>query len=312
MHYIGLMSGTSVDGIDAVVVAIDGPGSMRILANHNHPYPATLRAQIQDLTSPTSNIARAGREIERVAELDMALGELFADAANCVLAKSSLHAGQIRAIGSHGQTLRHGPRAAHPYSLQIANPSMIAERTGITTVADFRARDMAAGGQGAPLVPAFHQWLFQRPGVARVIINIGGIANITYLPPAAHIPVIGFDTGPGNTLLDQWIDKHQGQHFDRDGNWAASGKLNEPLLTSMLSDLYFSLSPPKSTGREYFHLAWLSRYLDVGPALPAADVQASLAALTTHSLARAFVNASFNFSITTKFLIYESIIIKLK
>ena len=288
MHYIGLMSGTSADGIDAVVVTIDGPGSMRVLASHSYPYPATTRAQIQDLMSATPNIPQKhGSEIERAAELDMALGELFADAANCVLEKSSLHAGQIRAIGSHGQTLRHGPRAAHPYSVQIANPSMIAERTGITTVADFRTRDMAAGGQGAPLVPAFHQWLFQRPDVARVIINIGGIANITYLPHVAHIPVVGFDTGPGNTLLDQWIDQHQGQSFDRDGNWAASGKISESLLANMLNDPYFSLVPPKSTGREYFHLTWLRRYLDTCTGLPAADVQASLAALTTHSLTRA-------------------------
>lgn len=287
MHYIGLMSGTSVDGIDAVVVAMDGPGGIRILAHHSHPYPPILRAQIQGLTSTTLNTARDGSEIERAAELDMALGELFADAANCVLAKSSLQAGQIRAIGSHGQTLRHGPRAARPYSLQIANPSMIAERTGITTVADFRARDMAAGGQGAPLVPAFHQWLFQRPDVARVIINIGGIANITYLPQAAHLPITGFDTGPGNTLLDQWIDQHQGHTYDRDGAWAASGNVNEPLLTSMLNDPYFSLAPPKSTGREYFHLTWLGRYLATCARLPTADVQASLAALTIHSLTRA-------------------------
>ena len=288
MHYIGLMSGTSADGIDAVVVAIDGPGNIRVLASHNHPYPGTIRAQIQGLISATPSTTREhGSEIERAAELDMALGELFADAANRVLEKSSLHAGQIRAIGSHGQTLRHGPRATHPYSLQIANPSMIAERTGITTVADFRARDMAAGGQGAPLVPAFHQWLFQRPDVARVIINIGGIANITYLPQVAHLPVIGFDTGPGNTLLDQWIDKHQGQHFDHDGNWAASGKVSEQLLANMLNDPYFSMVAPKSTGREYFHLPWLSRYLATYTGLAAADVQASLAALTTRSLAQA-------------------------
>ena len=288
MHYIGLMSGTSADGIDAVVVAIDGPGSLRVLASHNHPYPAPIRAQILDLTSITADAARTdGSEIERAAELDMALGELFADAANRVLAKSGLPAGQIRAIGSHGQTLRHGPRALHPYSLQIANPSMIAERTGITTVADFRARDMAAGGQGAPLVPAFHQWLFQRPAVARVIINIGGIANITYLPQAVHLPVTGFDTGPGNTLLDQWINKHQGHPFDRDGKWGASGNVSEPLLSIMLRDPYFSLAPPKSTGREYFHLPWLYRYLDACVGLSAADVQASLAALTTHSLAQA-------------------------
>lgn len=286
MYYIGLMSGTSVDGIDAVLVAIDGPGQIRLLATHQHPYPPDVRAQIQSLTSAVPGNGNSS-ELERAGELDMALGGLFADAANRVREKTSLHISDIRAIGSHGQTLRHRPRAAHPFTIQIANPSMIAERTGITTVADFRPRDMAAGGQGAPLVPAFHHWLFHRPGCARVVVNIGGIANITYLPKTPSTPIIGFDTGPGNTLLDQWIEKHQGNHYDRDGEWAASGNISAPLLTRLLNDPYFAEAPPKSTGREHFNLVWLEQHLRATAPLSAVDVQASLVELTVSTIALA-------------------------
>lgn len=279
------MSGTSVDGIDAALVAIDGPGQIRLLATHQHPYPPDVRAQIQSLTLAESREEDShSSELERAGELDMVLGRLFADAANRVREKTSLNASDIRAIGSHGQTLRHRPRAAHPFTIQIANPSMVAEHTGITTVADFRPRDMAAGGQGAPLVPAFHHWLFHRPGSARVVVNIGGIANITYLPKMPSTPVIGFDTGPGNTLLDQWIEKHQGSHYDRDGEWAASGNISAPLLTHLLSDPYFSEAPPKSTGREHFNLVWLGQHLRAVANLSAVDVQASLAELTVSAI----------------------------
>ena len=288
MHYIGLMSGTSVDGIDAALVTIDEPGQLHLLATYQHPYPPDIRAQIQCLC-----IAQCGNgnpnynELEHVGELDMALGRLFAEAANHVRRQASLEPGDIRAIGSHGQTLRHRPRADHPFTLQIANPSVIAQVTGITTVGDFRARDMAAGGQGAPLVPAFHRWLFQRTGSARAIVNIGGIANITYLPKALSMPVIGFDTGPGNTLLDQWIEKHQGNQYDSNGEWAAAGKVNTQLLSNLLSDPYFAETPPKSTGREHFNLAWLDQHLcNMGP-LAAADVQSSLAELTVGSITQA-------------------------
>jgi anhydro-N-acetylmuramic acid kinase len=217
----------------------------------------------------------------------MVLSELFADAANQVRAKTSLATHDIRAIGSHGQTLRHRPRAAHPFTLQIANPSLIAERTGVTTVGDFRPRDMAAGGEGAPLVPAFHRWLFHRPDSARVVANIGGIANITYLPKISSAPVIGFDTGPGNTLLDLWVEKHLGHHYDRDGEWAASGSIHSALLVNLLNDPYFAEAPPKSTGREYFNLNWLNRYLRACASLPAVDVQTSLVELTAGSITRA-------------------------
>lgn len=287
MHYIGLMSGTSVDGIDAVLVAIDGPGQIRLLASHQHPYPPEVRAQIQALSSVETGGGDAGdNPLERAAELDMRLGTLFADAANQVRGKTSLGAGDIRAIGSHGQTLRHRPRATHPFTIQIANPSMIAEASGITTVADFRPRDMAAGGQGAPLVPAFHHWMFHRPGSARVIVNIGGIANVTYLPKTATAPVIGFDTGPGNTLLDHWIERHQGSQYDRNGAWAASGRINAPLLADLLRDPYFAQAPPKSTGREHFNPPWLNQRLPARP-LPAEDVQATLAELTVSAITQA-------------------------
>ena len=285
MYYIGLMSGTSIDGIDAVLIAAGEHGRFRLLASHNHPYPTEVRAEIQSLTSGTGQ-KQDGNELDRAMELDMLVGRLFADAANVVLEKSGLRRDQVRAIGSHGQTLRHGPGAIHPYTLQIANPSMIAERTGITTVADFRARDMAAGGQGAPLVPAFHQWLFHQDNRNRVIVNIGGIANITYLPGNDSLPVTGFDTGPGNTLLDQWIEKKLSRHYDRDGEWAASGQASETLLAELLGDAYFALTPPKSTGREHFNLSWLqSRLNKLHPAPSAVDVQASLAELTARSIA---------------------------
>ena len=279
------MSGTSVDGIDAALVAIDGPGQIRLLATHQHPYPPEVRAQIVSLTLAVSGEGDPhSSELERAGELDMVLGRLFADAANRVRQKTALHTSDIHAIGSHGQTLRHRPRAAHPFTIQIANPSVIAEHTGITTVADFRARDIAAGGQGAPLVPAFHHWLFHRPGSARVIVNIGGIANVTYLPKMPSMPVIGFDTGPGNTLLDQWIEKHQGSHYDLDGKWAASGNISGPLLANLLDDPYFAEAPPKSTGREHFNLAWLNHYLRATANLSAVDVQASLAELTVSAI----------------------------
>ena len=281
------MSGTSADGIDAALVAIDGPGKIRLLATHQHPYPPSVRAEILCLTvAGSSNPPPGASELERAGELDMVLGRLFADAANVVREKTALPVSDIRAIGSHGQTLRHRPRATHPFTLQIANPSMIAEGTGITTVADFRSRDMAAGGQGAPLVPAFHHWLFHQSGTARAVVNIGGIANITYLPKNPATPVIGFDTGPGNTLLDQWIEQHQGNHYDLDGAWAASGRPHAPLLTRLLREPYFALSPPKSTGREQFNLTWLLPTLQ-GPApISPVDVQASLVELTVSTIAQ--------------------------
>ncbi len=278
MHlYIGLMSGTSVDGIDAALVAIDAAGPPRLLATHQHALPNDVRAEIQALMQP------GGNEIEREGELDMQLGKLFADAARELLRISGKQAREIRAIGSHGQTIRHRPRAAHPFTRQIGNPSVIAERAGITTVADFRARDMAVGGEGAPLVPAFHLAVFSKPGMDRVIVNIGGIANITWLPGTASEAVSGFDTGPGNTLLDYWAQRHLQQPCDRDGAWAAEGRVLDSLLAKFLNEPYFSRPAPKSTGRELFNAGWL--HAKLGGAESAADVQATLAELTVRSIA---------------------------
>lgn len=278
MHYIGLMSGTSVDGIDAALVSIPASGQLALLATHQHPFPVAVRAAIQALMQPGPN------EIEREGELDVQLGRLFAEATHALLAKSGVSASGIRAIGSHGQTIRHRPHAAHPFTRQIGNPSVIAEDTGITTVADFRARDLAAGGEGAPLVPAFHQWLFRKPGVNRAIVNIGGVANITWLPGTENSAVLGFDTGPGNTLLDQWIARHRNEPYDRDGAWAASGRVQKDLLAQLMTDEYFTKAPPKSTGREHFNLTWLEQQL-AGNLAPE-DIQATLAELTAASIAR--------------------------
>lgn len=284
MHYIGLMSGTSVDGIDAVLVSISADGKPVLIASHAHPIPPAMRGEIQALMRAGAN------EIERLGELDMALGGLFAEAANAVIQQAGLDKKNIRAIGSHGQTLRHRPRAAHPFTLQIGNPSVIAERTGITTVADFRARDIAAGGQGAPLVPAFHRRMFHSTRRNRVILNIGGIANVTYLPADASQPVSGFDTGPGNTLLDQWMGHHNARDCDDAGQWAASGKSSKALLEQLLTDPYFAASPPKSTGREHFHLDWLNaRLLKLSPAPTAVDVQATLVQLSALTIAQAVI-----------------------
>ena len=281
MHYIGLISGTSVDAVDAALISLPANGKFTLVATHAHPIPAAIRDEIQALMHTGAD------EIDRFGELDMALGELFAEAANAVMVQAGIGKKDIHAIGSHGQTLRHRPRAAHPFTLQIADPSVIAERTGITTVADFRARDMAAGGEGAPLVPAFHRHVLYSPKQNRAIINIGGIANVTYLPADAALPVSGFDTGPGNTLLDQWIARHRARPHDEGGQWAASGRPSNPLLEQLLKDPYFESAPPKSTGREQFNLAWLEQHLQKLPAAPAADVQATLLQLTTQTIARA-------------------------
>ena len=278
MHYIGMMSGTSVDGIDAVLVSISSNHQCSLLTTHQHPFPPGIRDEIQALMQPGTN------EIDREGELDIQLGKLFAEAAKGLLAKSGIEASEVRAIGSHGQTIRHRPHAKFPFSRQIANPSVIAEETGITTVADFRARDLAAGGEGAPLVPAFHSWVFRKPAVNRVIVNIGGIANITWLPKDADSHVIGFDTGPGNTLMDQWISQYQSAPYDSNGAWAKTGQIQIDLLNRLLKDEYFAKRPPKSTGREYFNLDWLRMKIS-GHATPV-DIQSTLAELTAESIAQ--------------------------
>ncbi len=252
--YLGLMSGTSMDAADAALVdfSADQP---KLIATQRTKLTAELRAALLALCVPGPN------EIERMAELDARLGELFADSALALLKKSGVKPVQVHAIGSHGQTVRHQPSGPYPFSLQIGNPALIAQRTGITTVADFRRADIAAGGQGAPLVPAFHNAMFRSAEHDRAVVNIGGIANITILHADPSQDVRGFDTGPGNVLLDAWAERHLGKRMDEDGRFAASGKVHEGLLSALLNDDYFSLAPPKSTGREHFNIAWLDAIL---------------------------------------------------
>ena len=272
------MSGTSIDAIDAVLVDFNG-SSPYVVDTHTTPFTNAVRDALVELCQPGAN------EIQRVGEWDHQLGHLFADTVLALLNKNPQLSNKIKAIGSHGQTIRHRPNDQYPFTLQIGDPNIIAEKTGITTVADFRRRDMACGGQGAPLVVAFHEYLFKKPGKNRVILNLGGIANITYL--AAEKPVFGFDTGPANTLLDAWVKRHQNKNYDQNGNWAATGNCQLDLLELLLNDAYFTQPPPKSTGREYFHLQWLETYLEKFAPLKPEDVQATLVSLTTHSIMRA-------------------------
>lgn len=276
--YLGLMSGTSLDAIDAVAVTFE-PG-FRLLATNTLPLNEGLRTQILSLTLPGNN------EIDQLGELDKQLGELFAECANQLITDGNIDRSRIMAIGSHGQTIRHRPSARRPFTLQIGDPNVIAENTGITVVADFRRRDMAVGGQGAPLVPAFHQAMFRSPQRDRVILNLGGIANITTLPADAHSLVRGYDTGPANILMDAWIQHCRQHDYDRNGAWAASGKLRPDLLGRMLQHPFFDLPAPKSTGREDFNLAWLQQIL-AADSYPDADIQATLCELTATSVAKA-------------------------
>lgn len=275
--YVGLMSGTSADAVDLVLVDFSSVQPHLIHAL-SLSLATSLRSQIHNLATPGNN------EIDRMGELDQQLGQVFADAVNQLLKDAGTQSDQIKAIGSHGQTIRHRPPGSTPYpfTLQIGDPNVIAQKTGITTVADFRRRDMAASGQGAPLVPAFHRAVFQDKKIDRAIVNIGGMANITWLP--AEGTAIGFDTGPGNVLLDSWILRHKGQSFDRDGTWAASGNVDTALLAQLQQHPFFNQTPPKSTGREEFNLAWLNTQLSGFETNPQ-DVQASLLALTAQSIA---------------------------
>lgn len=276
--YLGLISGTSADGVDVALVSFE-QGLPQLRAALTHPWPEALRERVlalaQDLTA--FNLDSFGR-------LDIAVGRHFADAARALLQTSGTAPSAVRALGSHGQTVRHRPGGEAPFTLQIGDPTVIAETCGIDVVADFRRADVAAGGQGAPLLPAVHAMLLGQPGASRVVLNLGGIANITVLGPEGQ--VLGFDTGPANGLLDAWCLEQRGEPFDRDGAFAAAGKVDAPLLEALLADPYFTLPPPKSTGREHFHLAWLVRQPRVALLSPA-DVQATLLELTAHTVADA-------------------------
>jgi anhydro-N-acetylmuramic acid kinase len=241
------------------------------------PFPASLRDEMMALQAPGDN------EIHREAMAANGLVRTYADCVAGMLRQSGISAAKVRAIGAHGQTIRHRPE--HSYTRQTNNPALLAELTGIDVVADFRSRDVAAGGQGAPLVPAFHQAVFGNEQEARVIVNVGGIGNISILNPDKG--VLGFDTGPGNVLMDAWIKRHHGMAYDANGEWASTGTVIPQLLAAMLKEPYLTLQPPKSTGRDLFYMAWLDGHLRRAPNAAPADVQATLTALTAVTLADA-------------------------
>ena len=287
-RYVGLMSGTSLDGVDAVLVRFGPEGGLALEAARTLPMPGPLRAALERA------IGEGRIALAELGRLDAELGALFARAVEAVLEAAGAEAGTVRAVGCPGQTLWHAPEGEPPFTLQIGDPNAVAERTGIAVVADFRRRDLAAGGQGAPLVPAFHAAVFRRPGEDVAVLNVGGIANVTLLPADPRAPVRGFDTGPGNTLLDAWARRHTGEPFDRDGRLAARGRVHPALLRRLLADAWFAAPPPKSTGRERFHLRWLEAALEaVGEAVAPADVQATLVALTAEAVGRALAQARF-------------------
>jgi anhydro-N-acetylmuramic acid kinase len=291
--FIGLMSGTSLDGVDVALVEFnnaefEAAQQPRVLHTHFLAYPSALRSQILALQHPTEN------ELEVTALMGNTLARLYADAVNQLLATAAITPDKIIAIGCHGQTIRHRPQLKDGigFTLQIGNPALLSELTNITVVSDFRSRDIAAGGQGAPLVPAFHKALFARNHINRALVNIGGIANITYLASADEMPgpgsVVGFDSGPGNMLLDAWIKQHKNLDYDANGAWASTGDVIKPLLSSMLAEPYFSLAPPKSTGRDLFNDTWLAQKLSGKSYLPQ-DVARTLVALTAHSIHEALL-----------------------
>ncbi len=268
------MSGTSLDGVDVVLTSFQD-GKPRLLCSTYLPYDDHLRAQVLALNSPN------GDELHRAATVGNELARRYAAGIAELLRQSGTDPAAVTAIGCHGQTVRHRPDLG--YTIQLGNPALLAELTGISVVADFRSRDVAAGGQGAPLVPAFHQAVFASPSLDRAIVNIGGISNITCLPATGA--TLGFDCGPGNLLMDAWASRHLGTAYDKEGAWAASGHCLPELLAQLLSHPFFQLLPPKSTGRDDFHLQWLERQLPPDPA--PADVQATLLELTAASIAEA-------------------------
>lgn len=277
---IGLMSGTSLDGVDAALVEFTPAGQPRLLHSHYLPYPDTLRAELLELHRPGHN------ELQRSQQLSRQVTLLYAEAVGQLLQQAGMDASGIHAIASHGQTVRHEPQQG--YSLQLQQPALLAELSGIAVISDFRNRDIAAGGQGAPLVPAFHAAQFSAAHCGRAILNVGGIANFTLLPRQGHVG--GFDTGPGNVLLDAWIKLHQNLNHDANGHWASTAQADPELLQQLLAHPYFDQPPPKSCGREQFNLAWLDALLRSQTRyakLAAATIQASLLELSAHSITHA-------------------------
>lgn len=279
--YLGLMSGTSADGIDAALVQFPAAGGCHFIDGLTHAWPTALRERLVDL-GQGGELA----SLDELGDVDARIGLHFAEAANALLAQAGVQASAVRAIGSHGQTVRHRPGALPAFTLQLGDANRIVEATGITTVADFRRRDVAAGGQGAPLMPAFHLAMLGTTDEDRAVLNLGGIANLSLIPRDGRL--LGFDTGPANALLDAWCQRHTGATFDRDGAFAAGGKVDEALLARWCSDPWFALPPPKSTGREQFHLAWAERFAGDDVRAPA-DVQATLLELTAATVAAALL-----------------------
>ena len=286
--YIGLMSGTSLDGADGVLVDFSN-AKLRVLASSTESFSSDFRSELLALNSPSHN------ELHRAALAANQLAEVYAKVVGSLLLGAGLAAKDIQAIGAHGQTVRHQP--ASGYTTQLNNPSLLAERTGIDVVAEFRSRDVAAGGQGAPLVPAFHHSVFGNPGAGTLVLNLGGIANLSVLPPAG--PVLGFDCGPGNALMDAWCHQHTGQRFDEDGQWAAKGQPIDVLLAHLLDEPFLSMPPPKSTGRDLFSLAWLAEKLEPFAQQRPEDVQNTLTEFT----ARACITGASSYLKNSKELI---------
>jgi anhydro-N-acetylmuramic acid kinase len=280
--YLGLISGTSADGIDVALVRFaddDAHARCELVLGNTYRWDGAIRSRLVELGQGGDCTS-----LDEVGSLDVRIAQAFADAALALLDAAGVAPAQVRALGSHGQTVRHRPEANFPFTMQLGDGNVIAERTGITTIADFRRRDVAAGGHGAPLLPALHAALLRADGEDRAVLNLGGIANLTLLPKDGAVR--GFDTGPANALLDAWCERHTGASFDADGAFAASGRLDEALLGALLDEPWFALPPPKSTGREQFHLAWLQARLDDAKRM-AQDVQATLLELTAVSIATA-------------------------
>jgi len=282
--YIGLMSGTSLDGIDAALVELSND-SFKLIATHHHTIPTELCNTLKKLALNDTECS-----LDTLGEADAELGIVFADAVNELLKQSNTQADDITAIGSHGQTIRHRPDARHPFTLQIADANKITYFTGITTIADFRRRDMAASGEGAPLAPAFHNAFFRSGTENRAVINIGGISNITFLPADKNKPCSGFDTGPGNILMDAWIQKNKNKNYDTDGQWAASQQADTKLVLQLMQDPFILQAPPKSTGREHYNLQWLNKQLENFSELSIDIIQASLCAFTAQCIQLAIKN----------------------
>lgn len=272
--FLGLMSGTSLDGVDAVLVRFEP--ELKIEFARTYVLPPTLVQNLLSLSQTDAPIL-----LDDVGRLDTELGQCFAEIALHCLRDAHVNADSVTAIGSHGQTLRHAPSGPHPFTMQLGDAHVIAEQTGIDTVADFRRRDVAAGGQGAPLVPAFHAAVFSHPDEDRAVLNIGGIANLTLLPRKGLVR--GFDTGPGNGIMDAWCQRHIGKNYDVGGEFAASGHVISGLLSACLNDDWFDRPPPKSTGRDQFNLAWLEAKMQ-GMEISPANVQATLTAITAHTV----------------------------